>query len=804
MAIACQKSFLTVLVGLSASGATAVASDEQLEEVLVTARRTVENAQDVPVAVTALSAERLANHDINTLEKLADALPDLILTRGNSGSGLDLSLRGIGPNFSSIGIEQSVAVVVDGVYYGQGRVIDEALVDLDRIEVLKGPQALFFGKNSSAGVISLSTANPGPRFEAQARIGYEFITQNPQGELVLSGPITDELGLRLVIWGQDMLGGYVHNDAPPGTYTTVDAATLASTAHFVPAPANRDLPGENTAIARLTATYRPGEAVTVTVKASAERDEQGGTSWNDRLWKCPGGYSTFPGSVGLRCGDGFEIVQNPVPPDIAATQIDLGRDGGQLYAQYESRALTAEVDAKRGPLEITSIANYQHFDYASNSDYDFTAVPSIWAGQHNSYRAFSEELRARTDAGGGLNFLGGLYYQSTALSFNQSVLFAGSENSLAAPADRYLSLLKESATTGETFSGYGQATWTLPPEWEFAAGARYLRETKSSYLIQPYVNPFLTALYAENDRLAADQFFRNISPEVTLSWKPTPATTFYAVYRTGYKSGGFSNSAGDIVNSAGVRDLTFKPETARGAEVGIKATLEDRTLRVNADIYHYRFTDLQVEFFDAQNFALISTNAGAAISEGVELELQYLPTVLRGVSLHGTLDYNLARYGRFVGPCYAGQTQAQGCVILGPPPDRAALQDLSGKPTADSPHWTGAVGAEFERRLGTRLELGGSVDVRLSGRYSVSPFAQPLDVQSSYASVDATFRVGEIGSRWQVALIGRNLTNRFIVTYATDLPSTGTTPGGVTGELADQYGLFAPARTVQLQLTYRL
>ena len=804
MAIACQKSFLTVLVGLSAVGATPVASAEQLEEVLVTARRTVENAQDVPVAVTALPAERLANYDINTLEKLADVLPGLILTRGNSGSGLDISLRGIGPNFSSIGIEQSVAVVVDGVYYGQGRVIDEALVDLDRIEVLKGPQALFFGKNSSAGVISISTTNPGTQFEGRARIGYEFATQSPQGELVLSGPITDEFGLRLAIWGQDMLGGYVRNNAPPGTYTTVDAATFASTVHPVPAPGNRDLPGESTAMGRLTATYRPGEAVTVIVKASAERDEQGGTSWNDRLWRCQGGYSTFPGSVGFRCGDGFEIAQNPVPRDIASTQADLGREGGELYTRYESRALTAEIDTKQGMFEITSIANYQHFDYASNSDYDFTAVPSIWAGQHNSYRAVSEELRARAAAGGALHFLGGLYYQNTASSFTQSVLFAGSENSLADPTDRYLSLLKDSATSGQTLSGYGQLTWSLPPTWEFTAGARYLRETKSSYLIQPYVNPFLTALYAQNNRLAADQFFRNISPEVTASWKPTPAATFYAAYRTGYKSGGFSNSAGDIVDSAGVRDLTFKPEIARGAEVGIKATLQDRTLRVNADIYRYRFADLQVEFFNAQNFALISTNAGAAISEGAELDLQYLPPVLRGVSLHGALDYNMARYSRFIGPCYAGQTQAQGCVILGPPPDRAALQDLSGKPTADSPHWSGAVGAEIERRLGTRLTLGGSLDVRLSSRYSVSPFAQPLDVQSSYASVDASVRLGEVGNRWLLALIGRNLTNRFIVTYATDLPSTGTTPGGVTGQLADQYGLFAPARTVLLQLTYEI
>jgi iron complex outermembrane receptor protein len=315
------------------------------------------------------------------------------------------------------------------------------------------------------------------------------------------------------------------------------------------------------------------------------------------------------------------------------------------------------------------------------------------------------------------------------------------------------------------------------------------------------VNPFLAGLYAANERLSAHQFFRNVSPEATLSWKPTPATMLYAAFRTGYKSGGFSNSADDVVNSAGVEDLTFKPETVQGAEVGVKATLADRTLRVNANLYHYRFADLQVEFFNAQNFALISTNAGAAISEGVELEVEYLPPVLRGVSLHGSVNYNVAQYQRFIGPCYTGQTQAQGCDITGPPPDRAALQDLRDKPTADSPKWTGTIGADYEWPVGAGVALGGSVDVRFSSRYSVSPFAQPWDVQSSYASVDAAVRLRAVG--WEVALIGKNLTNRFIVAYATDLPSTGSAPGGIVGQFADQYAVFAPARTVLLQLTYR-
>ncbi len=802
MSIDHRTTVFAVLLGVSAAQTAAAQAQTQLAEVLVTARRTPENAQDVPIALAALSAERLANYDINTLEKLSAALADLILTRGNSGSGMDISLRGIGPNFSSIGIEQSVAVVIDGVYYGQGRVIDESLVDLAGIEVLKGPQALFFGKNSTAGVISITTADPGPRFESRIRAGYEFASQNPQGELIVSGPVTEQLGLRVAIYGQDMLGGYVRNVAPPGSYTTLDAVTFIPTTHEVPAPRNRDLPAESTVLGRLTANYHPSDSLTVTLKMSAERDRQGGTSWNDRLWKCPAGHGTFPGTAAEPCGASFEIEQNPVPPGIAATRPDMARMGGQLYTQYESRAVTAQVEDRVGRLDLTSITNYQHFDYTSNSDYDFTAVPQIWSDQHNGYRAVSEELRARTSTGTALDFLAGLYYQDTGSKFAQSAVFFGSENTLAAATNRYVSVLKDSATDGQTFAGYGQVIWRFLPGWELTGGARYTRETKSSYFVQPYVNPFFAALYAANDRLSADQYFRNVSPEVTLSWKPTAAAMLYAAYRTGYKSGGFSNSADDVVNSAGVQDLTFRPETAHGVEGGLKLTVQGR-LRINVDLYHYRFDDLQVDFFNAQNFALITTNAGAASTAGAELQVEFLPFGIPGLGLHGSVNYNVAKYQHYIGPCYGGQTQAQGCNIVGPAPDRAALQDLSGKSTSDAPRWTGTAGIDYERRAGTRWLLTGSADLHLSSRYSVSPFAQPLDIQPAYATFDAALRLSTANNELQAALVGKNLTDRFIVTYTSDLPSTGTPSGGITGRMADQFALFAPSRSVLLQLTYR-
>jgi iron complex outermembrane recepter protein len=773
----------------------------QLKEVIVTARKVQEDLQTVPVAVTALSREEIERYEVSSLEKTAAMIPGLIVTRGNSGSGADISLRGIGSNFSSIGIEQSVAVVVDGVYYGQGRVIDEGFTDLSQIELLKGPQALFFGKNSTAGVISFTSADPGPEFEAKARVGYEIGSRAPKGEAVISGPVTDDIRLRLAIRGEDMLGGYVRNDAPAGSYTTIDSATFASTSHYVPAPANRDLPADRSILGRATAIYEPSAALDVTLKATIDHHITGGTSWNDKLWKCPSGSSAFPGATEA-CGTGFQIEQNPVPPDIAATVPYMGRYGGELYTLYDSHGFTARIDGTVPGIVLSSVANYQHFEYSANSDYDFTAVPIIWASQQTGYSAVSEEARARTQWQLPVNFMLGGYYQRSRLSYLQPVVFYGSENTLAPPSDRYVSLLKDSATTDETFAGFGQVIWTFLPGWELTAGARYTAETKSSFFAQPYVNPFFSMVYIPNTVFTADQRFHNTSPEVTLTFRPDADWTLYAAFKTGYKSGGFSNSASISFNSGGVNDLTFRPETVRGVDGGVKATLLDRTLRLSLDAYHYDFSALQVDFFNAGNLALITTNAGSAVTEGVEAAAEYLPAVASGLKIRSSVAYNLARYRQYSGPCYGGQTQAQGCDLVGPAPDHTALQDLSGKPTADSPKWTGLLGADYHQRAYAGLTFDLSADLRYSSRYAVSPFAEPLAVQPSYVNLDAALQLGTADGHWQLAVIGKNLTNNFVVTYALEEPSTGTPPGRQTGTLADQTALFDPPRTVELQLAY--
>lgn len=766
-----------------------------LPRVIVTARRVPEDAQNVPAAVVTLGAQELERFHLSSLEKAAATLPGLILTRGNAGSGTSINLRGIGPNFSSIGIEQSVAVVVDGVYYGQGRVIDEGFFDLSQIDLLKGPQALYWGKNSTAGVVSLSSANPTRQRELMARVGYESSNDSRTAAFVISGPVADKFGLRLAVHGEDMRGGYVRNDAPAGTYTTTDSATRVSTPHAVPAPSNRDLPAERLLFARLTGTYQPDDSLDVTLKASAGHHRTGSTGWNDRLWICPNASNGEP------CGEGFTVQQNPVPPDIAATRPDMNRYGGQPYTLYDSRGVTLKIDKTLPKLVLSSITNYQRYEYSALSDFDFTGRPLIWSDEHDRYHAYSEELRVNTKLNLPVNFMAGLYFQRTELIFARGSALNGFENSQASASDRYLAFTKDSATRGETKAAYGQVTWQFLRDWEYALGARYTDERKTSYFLQRYVNPGFAAVYPPNARLDADQHFHDLSPATTLTWKPSRQLTAYAAYKTGYKSGGFSNSATISAFGSGLSDLAFGPESVKGHEAGAKALLLSNRLRLNANAYRYEYSDLQIDFFDARRLNLQTTNAGSAVVKGMEMAAEYLPPALSGLKLSGSAQYNVARYKRYIAPCYGGQTQAQGCVPTGAA--GALRQDLAGKPTANAPRWTAALGADYSRTLMPELMVGLSLRVRYSSAYAVSPFGQPLAVQPSYVNYDASLRLAAADEQWQLALIGKNLSNNFVATSAFDQSGTGTAAGGQTGSPANQFGLFAPPRTVAVELTYR-
>ncbi|GLK44685.1 MULTISPECIES: TonB-dependent receptor [Novosphingobium] len=762
-----------------------------LGDIVVTARRRAESLQDVPVAVTALTAEVLERYDMTSLEKISTQTPQFTIGRASNGSGAQLTLRGIGSSSTSIGIEQSVAVVVDGVYYGQGRVINEGFLDLEGVEVLKGPQSLFFGKNATAGVISLRTADPTSSPEFKAKLGYEFRAKELVGEFVGSGPITDTLGVRVAVRASNMWGGYFKNGGIDKTYNTFDVATGVTTPHFAPAY-DGDNPGNKELLGRVTLVWDPGNDFKFTLKANGSTSKNNNNSWNYVPFGCATGtYSLNPA---IKCGKSFTVYQNYFPEDLAGTN-PWSRDDGALYNTYKSWAVTGTAEYAMDNVDLTWVNNFNRNvnQWACDCTFvssDLAAAPS---SERSIYHAFSSELRAQTRFDGPINLLVGAYYQKTHRNHRQSGSFGNIEDSTAPAEYRYLGYFKHSETHGETLSAYGQTTWKILPTLEAAVGVRYIHETKDSYLIQPYVNAALQGIFLQDTPINADQTFNNWSPEATLTWKPTDDVTVYGASKTAYKSGGFSNS-GFVSASTVPSDVAFAPEKARGFEVGIKSKLLDNQLRLNFDVYSYKYVNLQVDFFNSQTFAFITTNAGAARTKGAELEFEFAPYAAPGLNLHGSINYNKARYLNYIAPCYGGQSVAQGCdtTFQGAPG-----QDLSGAPTAVAPKWTGSLGVGYETDIGEGTKLGATIDTRYSSTYLASSFAHPFSRQAKYLTVDGTIRVKFNDERFELALIGKNLTNQFIVGGAIDAPNTGTT--GV----ADQIGFVNLPRTVQLQASVR-
>jgi iron complex outermembrane receptor protein len=556
----------------------------------------------------------------------------------------------------------------------------------------------------------------------------------------------------------------------------------------------------NPLVARLTAQWKPTNQFTLTLKGAADRYRVTDATWNDELISCPtGSAQVHPGEI---CNKNWKIQQNDVPADIAATNPLLGRHGGKLYQDYDSYGLTANADYSTSLLDLSSVTGFHHFVNYFLGDYDFTGAANggTWGAERSEYQAFSEEVRAQTHLSSPLNFMVGGYYQNTHLHFLQEIIFPGAleDPTAADPSQRYITVQKLSHTDGQTLAGFGQVIWKLTPQLEATLGARYTHETKDSVFDQPYVVTLYQGVFIQKSPLADNQTFDNLSPEATLTWRPTADLTVYGAYKKGFKSGGFSISG---LHSAAttIADLAFRPEKPEGFEGGVKASLFNRSVRLALDAYDYRYRDFQIDYFDAVKITFVTKNANAE-SRGVEFQGEWAPEAVTGLTLNAALSYNQSTYyGTPAAPCWGGQRPSEGCSIVG----GNARQSLNGKPTANAPKWTGALQADYQATIHNNLTFGVSGNMHASSSYLAGPFANPNALQSAFAVFDAAVRLGAENRRWELALIGKNLTNQYVSNAIGDAPSSGGgtgTPGGVHSDLVASPN---PPRTVAVQFTLR-
>jgi len=769
-------------------------------DIVVTARRRDETSISIPVSVTALGPAQLDRMNVTTLADLAGLVPELKVGEVSGGVGGTIVLRGVGTTAgSNPSFEQTVSVNLDGVQISRGSALRLGQIDMERIEILKGPQALFFGKNSPAGVISIKTADPGDRFELIARTGYEFNAQEMRGDLVVSTPVSDTLGFRVALSLSDMQG-YRENIAGQAA-----------------GPANAIRPGAVTGFAdggpnqtflfgRGTLRWEPSDAFDARAKFTYARVD--GIGYNQgggfqRIY-CPSGTPVLaPQARALNGGvDNPALAAALAVDDCKANNVYAN---GQLnpavvgaaadwidntYGQAEYVQAVGSLELNYRPtdaLTVTSVTGFvrqteYRFDTYAVAPSD--AVTAIDIAGQTAYRQLSQEFRLASDFDGPINFLLGGYIEDSKLRTNTFAILGN--------------VVFDQRVNGEAYSGFAQANWNLTDQLELAGGARVTREIRDLAITRNGVLQSLARTHAR---------FDNLSPEATLTWRPDQNTTFYGAYKNGFKSGGFATplTGGAPLTSP---DYLYSPEEAEGFEVGAKARLFDGVLRLNAAAYTYKYSNLQVNSLDnTTGIAVIRvTNAAAARVKGVETNFVLRPRGFRGFDLHGALNYNDANYTDFLATCYIGQTVAMGCNQV---PEAGVFkgQQLGGQPLINAPRWNASVGFNYESAVNSSgLLLGMSFDAAYKSSYNPHPERAPGAEQRPAWFLNGSIRAKDEEKGWELALIGRNLTETWRVDVASNVPQTGIgarTGTTTTGGLADLTGNVNRGREILLQLTLR-
>lgn len=759
-------------------------------DIVVTARQRNERLIDVPVAVTALNAQDIARYGANSLQDIAQMAPQVQIAKQASGSGSSFVIRGIGSSTLDTGFDQSVSINVDGIQTSRGRSLQQSYFDIAQVEILKGPQALFFGKNSPAGVISVTTASPTNTLSVGGRAGYDFVAHEWQGEGYISGPITSTLGARLAIQG-DKSRGWMRREprfAVPGAEAATGATVLPSDKW---GPKQRDL------IGRLTLAWNPSDTFSANFKGTYGFSKDNGEGTNGEIVFCGTGVVTEGGRVDpyADCKKNRVVSSSELPPEIVKGVIN--GNNGRSFSKYVPLILSLTADWHNDALKVTSVTGYYRYklDYFQ-TNFAKTIYDTYFGSQREVYQQFSQEVRALTTLDGPLNFMVGAFYNSTSLDNLQSIRFA------PLPVDpatgQYNSLTKNGTVDGKTYSLFGQATYKLLDNLELAGGVRWTRETKKVDQGNLYVAPLLTSLFPFG-RFGGRFRDDNFSPEATLTWHPTTRTTIYGAYKTGYKSGGFGLPP-LLTSSTTTSDFSFGPEKVRGGEVGAKGEFLNGRLTLNSAVYLYKFKGLQVDIFDGSKITYQIFNAAGAKTYGAEIDARYSP--VRDLALRGAIGYNHSRYTDYLSACSGGQTIAQGCnqrLVDG----AFTRQDLSGAPTIRAPDWSGSVGVSYNPEIGNGLRLGLSTDLTGTSSYFFSETEGPGTKQKGFFKLDAAIRLSQVDDRWSIAFIGKNLFDKYIITGGSDRPGSGAGTGTNVGVPADILGYVDRPRTLMLQVSFK-
>ncbi len=744
----------------------------QIQEIVVTAQKRVERLQDVPISVEAVGGAQIQNQAISSLSQMTDHLPAVVVAKGASGDRL--SIRGVGSADNIALFEQGVGTFVDEIYHGRSRSSESQFLDLDRVEVLKGPQNTYFGNNAIAGAISIATRNPGSTPGGFVRALYNLDLHDTQVEAAFGGPINDQFAVRVA-----------------GLASGGDGWMNDITGHVkVPKTSNRD--------GRITAVWTPNDRLSVNLKASfADEHETGG--FPQKMVFCPPS-ADFPGpkgfcaaSIGQHEDTSFNYTRSNSP--------------GQ-GSVYKSQEYVSTIKYDAGAVDLTSVTGFWHYKFNLNLDVDATELSLLEARLPEDYNQFSQEFRVASKATGPVEYMAGVYYQydkikgSTQFSYESfNPVISGNPTYAALVPYLPFGTSDDYVQSTNTYSAFGSLTWHLNDRLKATFGARAIQVNKSfeqdtyfgtaTDLYHTGVIPFPSGLVALGNAFGVSKglgapFPRpaslkasHVGPSVNVEYKLSPNAMAYASYANGFLAGGFNPSDHTGLASA----LSFGPETVDSFEVGAKAQWLNRRLTTNVSLFYEKFKGLQISSPENTGSAIITVvrNVGGAVAQGIDFNGRFVldDHWSTGLTME-LLDSHFVDYKN--GPPTPLQT-IHGLV----------MQDLSGKPTRYAPHYSGDFNLAYATDLGADLRLRAEADVYFTAHYNLNNTNDPLLERAGYTRLDMTVNLASTKQNWDLSLIGKNLTNQMVVTSGTSQPTAA-------GTYVYQ---FAAPRNIALQLKYK-
>jgi iron complex outermembrane recepter protein len=781
-----------VLSGLMATAAFAqaepAAEPNTIDAIVVTANKREQNLQDVPATVTALSGELMQDAGVKDIKDLQILTPGLTVTSTSNETVTTARIRGVGTVGDNPGLESSVGIVIDGVYRPRNGVSFGDLGELSRVEVLKGPQGTLFGKNTSAGVINILTAEPKFTFGANAEL-----TAGNYGQLggsaSVTGPIFGENVAGRLFVAKRQRDGYLDvrtGDGPRTNNEDVDQNFYTVRGQILATPTN-DLS------IRLIADY-------------TERDEN-----------CCLGTQL---QVGNAANSRAVFVNQVQPGGIATDERPFSRVayGNRSTRQFiQDKGFSAEVSWDVTPdIALTSVTAARNWRAETGQDSDFTAADLVYRPDTGDnfveFGQFSQELRA-TGVAGPVDWLVGAFYAKEDLD-SRSILKYGSDfyayfdNRVLGGAPSLIGLLPgtiHQAGNGsddrfkqqdETFAIFTDNTWSITESLKLTGGLRYTWADKS--LITDYTTTGASCsqaeaafnglalatsvgtatavvgglcLNAENTDFDALGVYKQQRSEeeltgtIKLAWNLNDDIMMYGSYARGYKSGGFNLDRQGIACPFGGRatttaaglactnntlpvdfqanpDTSFEGEQADSYEIGIKTKWLDNSLLLNATVFYQKFTDFQLNTFVGTAF--IVESVPELISKGVDADFVWF-TPVDGFTLQGGITYAETQFGDFSASDLKDPSKFNG------------LFRLPGSTAPFAPRWSGSVSGSYERDIGSSLTFRSNLSMKYTTHYNTGSDLHPVKDQESFALVNARVGLGSQDQTWTVELFANNL-----------------------------------------------